>query len=76
MVIAPPWAVDGGPAGVVAAAGGREVSPMRAPFAVLAVFDTQTTARSIGAWMVLDGRVIAAICGVSHTEIFREVEDA
>ncbi|ABD55287.1 hypothetical protein [Jannaschia sp. CCS1] len=69
LVIAPPWTANGGAAGIVAAAGGREVGPIRAPFAVLAVFDTQPAARALGAWLILDGRLMAAICGASRADL-------
>lgn len=65
LVIAPPWASAGGAAGVVAAAGGREIGPVRAPFAVLAVLDAPEAAMRLGAWIVLDGRIMALVCGVS-----------
>lgn len=68
LVIVPPWA-PGGASGVVAAAGGREIGPMRAPFAVLAVFNGHDMGMSHGAWAILDGRLIAAICGVEPSDI-------
>ena len=68
LVIAPPWAAAGGPAAVVQAAGGREIGPNRAPFAVLAVLDAPDAARRHGAWAVLDGRAVAQICGVRLQE--------
>lgn len=68
LVIAPPWAIEGGAAAVAAAAGGREVGPMRAPFAVLAVLEAPDMALRYGAWLVLDGRFVAQVCGVDFNE--------
>ncbi len=65
LVIAPPWTSVGGAAGVVRAAGGQEIGPMRAPFAVLAILEAPEAALRHGAWLILDGRVLAMICGVS-----------
>lgn len=47
-------------------AGATEVAPLRAPFAVLVDTPTetiQTALRAQGAWTLLDGTLIAAICG-------------
>ncbi len=74
LVVAPPWATTGGAAGIVSAAGGREIGPMRAPFAVLATLDDLPAARQHGAWLLLDGRVLARICGVD-LPIERGAED-
>lgn len=72
LVIVPPWAASGGAAAVVQAAGGQEVGPRRAPFAVLAVLDAPDSARQHGAWAVLDGRALAQICGVTLQDYRRE----
>ncbi|MFY0635953.1 MAG: hypothetical protein JXQ91_19240 [Vannielia sp.] len=65
LVIVPPW--SDAPA-VLAASGGRPLGPVRAPFAVLAAFpspESATQARAHGAWAVLGGAALAALCGVS-----------
>jgi len=64
LVLLAPWA--DGPA-LVEAAGGHIIGPARAPFALLAAWDTagdETRALKHGAWAVLDGNALAAICGV------------
>ena len=56
------------PGAVVARAGGAPVSPVSAPIGTLAAAPDPDFARRLkdgGAWLVLDGRVLAAICGVS-----------
>lgn len=50
-VVAPPW--DGGSAGVVQRAGGREIGPERGLLAVLATDTTAAALRRNGAWLVL-----------------------
>ena len=48
-------------------AGGRIVGPMRAPLGVFATSDDPGFARALraaGAWAVIDGGRIAALCGV------------
>jgi len=52
---------------LVARAGGAEVAPVSAPFAILATSgdaDFAARLRRAGAWLVLDGRAIARLCGV------------
>ena len=70
LVVAPPW--GGGAAEVVRRAGGREISPARAPFAVLAVLDGADAARamrSAGAWFVLDAARVARLCDAQTRNI-------
>lgn len=73
LVARPP--ADGGPFLVIAAhpdativrAGGTRLSPLGAPLGALAASGDPGFARRLregGAWLVLDGRVLAAICGV------------
>ncbi|MGR3793995.1 hypothetical protein [Vannielia sp. SX4] len=65
LVIVPPW--DDADA-LLARAGGRPIGPRRAPFAVLARFPSPAAAheaRTHGAWAVLGGGALAALCGVS-----------
>jgi hypothetical protein len=62
LVVAPPW--SGGAAEIVERASGREIYPTRAPLAVMAVFDDPSQLETAGAWLVLDGRRVAAICGI------------
>ena len=65
LAVAPPW-IDLDAA--IARAGGRAVSPAPAPMAALAVGPGPDFARRLkaaGAWMVLDGRRLADLCGVS-----------
>ncbi len=64
LVVAPPWAAEGGADGVVRAAGGQPVGPTAAPFATLAVLQEPGSVRLHGAWAVFDGRFIAQICGM------------
>jgi len=61
LVVAAPW--SGGPAQIIAQIGGQEIAPGRAPFGALAILDDPSLARDAGAWAVLDGRVIARLCG-------------
>ena len=66
LVIAPPWGA--GAASIVAAAGGRPIGPVSAPFAVLAAFDEtlpRARLRASGAWALRDGRGLALLCGVA-----------
>lgn len=61
LVIAP------NPEAVVSGAGGRPVALGRAPLGTLAASaapDFVSRLRKNGAWFVLDGRALAAICGV------------
>ena len=65
VVVSPagPGAVD-----VIRAAGGVPIGPNRAPLASLAAPaapDFALRLRDAGAWLVLDGQRLAAICGVS-----------
>ena len=63
LVMLPPWA-DGD--GLVAAAGGQVVGPLRAPFAILALSQNADFAEQLrlaGAWAVADGTALARICG-------------
>ena len=65
LVIAPPW--SGGAAAVLAQAGGQEIAPVRAPFAVLGVLDRPEDVRQAGAWAVWDAAFLAQLCGVDPT---------
>lgn len=66
LVIAPPWA--GGPAAVLAQAGGQEISPVRAPFAAMGVFDNFDDVWAAGAWAVWDAGFFMKFCGISPHE--------
>lgn len=58
-----------GIAQIVARAGGHVYGPVRAPLGVLAYSDDPAFAdnlRAAGAWAVLDGRRIAALCGADQ----------
>ncbi|MBY4892240.1 hypothetical protein KUL25_05620 [Rhodobacteraceae bacterium N5(2021)] len=72
LVIAP----SAGAAAIVATLGGQEVGPMRAPFGVLAVLSAPEAARDLGAWAVLDGSVLARLCGIDVNEYQAGTEDA
>ena len=53
----------------IAAAGGRDIGPERAPMGYLAVsenVDFQQRLEDEGAWVVADGAMLARICGVSE----------
>lgn len=67
LIVAP-----AGAAAVVArSAGGQVIGPEAAPFAVLAVFDApppRVDLVRLGAWVVIDGRRLAAICGVTFDD--------
>lgn len=63
LVVAAPWSDGAGE--VVARASGREIYPVRAPMAALAIFEDPTLLNAAGAWLVLDGRRIAELCGVT-----------
>lgn len=63
LVISPPWTVAA--AEVISRSGLREISPERAPFGALTVLNDTADAlrlKSNGAWLVLDGKMIAQIC--------------
>lgn len=62
LVILPPWQDA---EALVAAAGGRLIGPLRAPFAVLAdgADGFAERLRQGGAWAVTDGAGVARICG-------------
>lgn len=65
LAVAPPWAE---PSDIVARAGGRVVSPLGAPLAVLASGpgpDFPARLKAAGAWFALDGRRIAQLCGAA-----------
>lgn len=70
LVLYPPW-VDG--VDIVKRAGGDPVGPSQAPMGVLAfapdsdAFDQRL--RSAGAWAVLDGAAIAALCGLEVKDV-------
>ncbi|WP_417249963.1 hypothetical protein [Celeribacter sp.] len=54
---------------VLVDAGLREIAPLRAPFGALVLpdpDDTRADLRSHGVWTLLDGALIAAICGVDN----------
>ncbi|WP_375174156.1 hypothetical protein [Pseudooceanicola sp.] len=63
LVVVPPWrdAQD-----VIAAAGGRPVGPVRGILGHLAMSggaDFHARLGSAGAWLVLDGAAVSALCG-------------
>lgn len=65
LVVAPPWRDV---ADVAQAAGGQLIGPTVAPMAVLAISKEKkfgNRVRRAGGWFVLDGRALAALCGVS-----------
>lgn len=62
LVIAPPW--NGGAAAVLARVGGQEISPVRAPFAVMAIVEMPELARAEGAWAVWDATLMARLCNI------------
>ena len=64
LVVAAPWSDV---VGIVRAAGGAPVGPERAPMAILAIGGDRGCARLVsdgGAWFVLDGAPLPALCGV------------
>ncbi|MCC1493706.1 hypothetical protein [Cognatishimia sp. F0-27] len=69
LVLFPPWE-DG--AALVEKAGGSPVGPEQAPMGILAfaadgaAFDRRL--REIGAWAIVDGTVLARLCGLQTTE--------
>lgn len=66
LLIVPPWADADA---LLAASGGHAVGPTRAPFALLATYPSPAAARAAsgyGAWAVLGGEALAAICGASN----------
>lgn len=65
LVVAPPW--SGGAAAVIARADGLPIGPEGAPFASLSANTDPayvTQLQTAGAWLVLDGSVIAEICNI------------
>lgn len=65
LVLAPPWTDRDGP---IASAGGREVGARGAPLGTLAQADDPgfgDRLRAAGPFLVLDGRALASLCGVS-----------
>ena len=66
LAIIPPWADRNA---TLAQAGLTEISPGRAPFGILVQPDPSidlATLRENGVWALLDGTLIAAICGVKN----------
>ncbi|WP_146204970.1 hypothetical protein [Meridianimarinicoccus roseus] len=61
VVVAPPW--HGGPAAIVAAAGGRIVGLDQAPLSVLADGASAEALREAGAWFVLGSSALNFFCG-------------
>ena len=64
LVIAPPWVAHDE---LIEAADGKIIGPTSAYFGVLATSeqaDFVETVKSKGAWFVLDGERMAAICGI------------
>ncbi|MGP6086797.1 hypothetical protein [Antarctobacter jejuensis] len=65
LVLHPPW-VDG--VRLVQLAGGRPIGPNRAPIGVLAFasdnVDFDHRLHAAGAWTVLGGKSVAALCGL------------
>ncbi len=64
LVVAAPWTDRDA---LILSAGGAPVGPRSAPLGSLAVSDDGDFAAALmarGAWMVLDGRLLASICGV------------
>ncbi|MBW4710327.1 hypothetical protein KX928_21265 [Roseobacter sp. YSTF-M11] len=65
LVIAPPWAER---EQIVTRAGGRVVGPATAIFGTLAISadpDFKSALLSEGAWVIVDGRSVAYLCGVT-----------
>lgn len=65
LAVAPPWADL--PA-IAEEAGGRPIGPFAAPFAMLAVGSDPSfpaRLRAAGAWLALDGRRVAQLCGAA-----------
>ena len=65
LAVAPPWADI---SAIVERAGGRPVSPVDAPLAVLATGpgpDFPARLKAAGAWFALDGRRLAQLCGAA-----------
>lgn len=63
LVIIPPWKSSDA---IIARSGGAIVGPYVAPFAVLASFknsESEEHALNLGAWAIIDGSNILAICG-------------
>ncbi len=64
LVLAPPWADRGT---IIEASGGAPVGLADAPLGTLAASpapDFAEKLRARGAWLVIDGRPLAAICGI------------
>lgn len=67
LVVTPPWTNS---LTVIQDAGGRPIGPERSLLGRLATSDTQDFAdrlRSAGAWMILDGQAVSALCGWENT---------
>ncbi|MCE6951371.1 hypothetical protein LAZ29_10555 [Cereibacter sphaeroides] len=60
LVVSAPW--GGGPAGVIAAAGGEAVGPAGAPMAMLAGGASVEALRAAGAWAVLSPAALDLLC--------------
>jgi len=60
LVVAPPW--SGGAASIVLSARGRLVGPAAAPFSVLAADVSPAALRAAGAWLILNPKVLDALC--------------
>lgn len=65
IFVLPPWIERDA---FLSATGARDIGPLQAPFSVLAALGPDTTAadaRAAGAWAVLDGTLIARLCGAA-----------
>lgn len=60
LVLLSAWGASA--AQVLAQTGGRQIAPVPAPLAVLAVLDHPDLARQAGAWAVLDAGALAYLC--------------
>lgn len=66
LVIVPPWVEI---EHVLDQAHLTEISPIRAPFGVLVSVDSGNALKNLkglGIWAILDGKIIAEICGVTN----------